>query len=180
MIDLTHLLAGEITRVQARLSTRVPKPHPENMDYEPACDSASLTVQLANGGTATIFTSAAVQMGNRIQGQRFFLAGSAGTLEVEADGIRYEVRGLRAGETEYQTLPIPDEFLVGSNANATPFEQMGQTFSQQSIGTRLFIDSILQDCPIVPGFHEGAQAQAVIDAAFRSNASGCWEGVENV
>lgn len=47
----------------------------------------------------------------------------------------------------------------------------------QSIGTRLFIDSILADQPVTPGFYEGMKVQEVIEAAFESDRSGCWVDV---
>ncbi len=37
----------------------------------------------------------------------------------------------------------------------------------------LFIDSILADIPITPSFHDGVKVQAVIDAAFESDRTGC-------
>jgi hypothetical protein len=48
-------------------------------------------------------------------------------------------------------------------------------YAKQSIGTRLFVDSIVADRPIESDFHAGGRTQMVIDAAFESNRSGCWE-----
>ena len=178
MIDMARFLVGDIASVQARLSTRVKKPHPEGLAYEPASDTANLTFQFTNGATGSIFSSETVEMGNRGQGQRFLLAGSDGTLELTADGQGYAVRGLRRDEKEYQTFIVPPEFLQGSEPNAGPWDELVQTFSHQSIGTRLFIDSILEDRPISPSFYDGMKAQAVIEAAFQSDSSGCWVDVE--
>jgi predicted dehydrogenase len=178
MIDMAHLLVGDIARVQAQLSTRVLKPHPDGISYDLANDSANLTIQFKNGATGRIITSAVVEMGNRQQLQRIQLFGSNGTLEISADGLGNTVRGLRRNESEYQTFPIPAEFLEGSTPNASVWDEVMQLFTHQSIGTRLFIDSILQDSSFVPSFVEGVKVQAVIEAAFRSDQSGCWVDVD--
>jgi predicted dehydrogenase len=177
VIHLAQYLVGDIARVQAMLSTRVKRPHPEGLAYEQANDSASLTVQFNNGATGTIFSSAIVELGNLGQEQKITLTGSEGTLEMISTGLGYSVRGLRRGDKEFQTFAIPEEFLQGTQPNADPWEEMVQILSHQSIGPRLFIDSILEDRPITPGFYEGVQVQAVIEAAFQSDQSGCWVDV---
>jgi predicted dehydrogenase len=177
MIDLARLLVGDITRVQAHLSPRANKPHPQGLAYEPANDSASLMMRFANGATGSLFASARVAVGSRGMMQRILLAGSEGTLEVNADALQYCVRGFRRGDADWQVFSAPAEYLAGSSTAAWGWEQMMQIFEHQSIGTRLFIDSILADCPVVPGFAEGVGTQEVIDAAVRSNQSGLWEEV---
>jgi predicted dehydrogenase len=178
MIHLAQYIVGDIAGVQARLSARVKRPHPEGKVYAQADDSASLTVQFTNGATGAIFCSAVVELGDRGQEQRITLTGSDGTLEMVSTGLSYSVRGLRRGEQEFQTFAIPEEFLQGKQPNAAGMEETMQLFTHQSIGPRLFIDSILQDRPITPGFAEGVKVQAVIEAAFQSDRSGCWVDVQ--
>jgi predicted dehydrogenase len=184
VIDMAHLFVGNIARVRAHLSTGVSKPHPDGLPYIPSNDTANLQVQFANGSTGTIYTSAVTEVGNRSQVQRVRLNGSDGTLEMIADWLGYTVRGIRRGEMEYRSFPVPREFLAGSppvSAAGSPisvWEEFTQIFSHQSVGTRLFIDSILKDCPIIPGFAEGVKVMGVIDAALRSDEGGCWVEVE--
>lgn len=179
MIDQARLLVGEITQVHASLSVRVNKPDAEGTSYEAANDSASLTVRFANGATGTIFVSAAADLGNRHQEQRVVLYGDKGTLEAYADAATQTVRGLRSGESEFQTLPVPENILRGIDQRASLWtHQFAQLFTEQSVGTRLFIDGIVDDRPISPGFYEGMKAQAVIEAAFESDRSGCWAKVQ--
>ena len=65
----------------------------------------------------------------------------------------YALRGARRGGEGFRTLPIP-QHLLGSMAPDCPwFENMG----------RIFVD--------------GVKAQAVIDAAFESDHTGCWVDV---
>jgi predicted dehydrogenase len=142
--------------------------------FAAANDSATLTVQFANGATGTIFTSAAVEAG--YGPQRITLYGENGTLEVVSNMNAWTVRGLQGKETEFQDIPIPEEFMRGSDPEPS-FNQIVQTFMVQSIGTRLFIDSIIADQPVTPGFYEGMKVQEVIEAAFESDRSGCWVDV---
>ena len=90
---------------------------------------------------------------------------------------RYSVQGIKNGESEFQELPIPAEFLGRTSRDAPFLEQIGIIFSEQPVGPRLFIDSILADRPVTPGFYEGMKAQEVIEAAFESDRSGRWVDV---
>ena len=118
LIDMARLTVGEIARVQASLNVRIPKAHPAGESYPAANDSATLALQFANGAAGTIFASAGVQLGSRGQVQRILLAGEEGTLEVTSDWTGYSLRGLRGSETEFQELPIPEEFLQGTQRSA--------------------------------------------------------------
>ena len=179
MIDLARLLVGEITQVQASLSVRVDKPDPEGGSYEAANDSASLTVRFADGATGTIFLSAAADLGDRGQEQSVVLYGDRGTLEAYADASTQTVRGIRDGESEFRTLPVPETILRGIDQTASLWtEQFAHLFTEQPVGTRLFIDGIVDDRPVSPSFYEGMKVQAVIEAAFESDRSGCWAKVQ--
>lgn len=178
MIDLSRLLVGEITQVQASLSVRVDKPKADGTPFEAANDSASLMVGFANGATGTVFLSAVADLGDRGQEHRIVLYGDRGTLEVYADASTQTVRGLRNGESEFRILPVPESILRGIDQKASLWrDQFAQLFTEQSVGTRLFIDSIVDDRLVPPGFYDGVKAQAVIEAAFESDRSGCWAEV---
>jgi len=49
-----------------------------------------------------------------------------------------------------------------------------ELFATQSLGPRLFIDSILANQPVSPSFYDGMRTQQVIDAAIESHRSGQW------
>jgi predicted dehydrogenase len=178
MIDMARWLVGDITRVQANLKTRVEKPHPQGLVYPAANDTAHLMVEFAGGASGMIYASAAVELGNRGQVQQVTLSGDQGTLEATSDGNGWIVRGIRAGETDFQEMPVPAEFLLGSYRDEQPWDQQVNTFKKQSIGTRLFIDGILEERPVAPSFYEGMKAQEVIEAAFQSHEAGCWVDIK--
>jgi predicted dehydrogenase len=46
-------------------------------------------------------------------------------------------------------------------------------YVESSAGPRAFIDAIIENRPAVPDLHDGVAAQRVIDAAIRSQTSGC-------
>ena len=62
----------------------------------------------------------------------------------------WKVSELRNGEEECQEMPVPEEFLQGSTRSEPAWDQVINTFKKQSIGTRMFIDSILEPRPIIP------------------------------
>ena len=88
--------------------------------------------------------------------------------------VGYSVRGARSDEDTYQELVIPEELLAGVDVNASVMDQLLQVFRTQSVGTRHFVDAIIQDQPVSPTFYDGLKAQEVIDAAIRSDEQGCW------
>jgi hypothetical protein len=80
--------------------------------------------------------------------------------------------------TNYQEMPVPAEFLHGSYRDEQPWDQQVNTFKKQSIGTRLFIDGILEERPVEPSFYEGMKAQEVIEAAVQSQETGSWVNIK--
>jgi predicted dehydrogenase len=174
MIDLALWTVGDIAKVQASLRVRMNRPHPEGRHYEQANETADLTVQFANGALGTFCLTAVANQGDRGQVQGITLHGEKGTLELESDWTRYTLRGIHNDETALHALPIPDDILQGIDPNTSTWDQLFRVFTEQSASTRLFVDSILADRPITPSFRDGMKAQAVIDAAFKSDLTGCW------
>jgi predicted dehydrogenase len=116
--------------------------------------------------------------GSRGQVHKIALHGEKGTLELESDWGGYAVRGIRDEEAAFVDLPVPDDILQGVDPRSSIWDQIYKVFGEQSVGARLFIDSILAGKPITPSFLEGMKAQAVIEAALESDRTGCWVGVE--
>lgn len=100
--------------------------------------------------------------------QRITLHGESGTLEARATFKSAEIRGIRDDENEFHLFPIPDRILEGVDKE-NPFH-----VTSQITGVYLFIDSILQDQPITPGFYDGLKTQEMIDAAKESHEMGRW------
>jgi UDP-N-acetylglucosamine 3-dehydrogenase len=174
MIDLARLLLGDITAVQARLTTQVDKPGTDGKPMDTANDSAQLLVEFGSGARGVIVANAIAHTGNRLQEQHAILYGSQGTLEVDynfAEG--HTMRGIRDGADAFQTLAVPEHILSGIDPQSPPFAQYMRMITEQSVYTRAFIDCIVDNRPASPDFADGASVQAVIDAAFESNRQGC-------
>lgn len=173
MIDLAHWCIGDIVKVNAHLSTFIDRPGVEGQPLDPTNDSVLLTLKFADGSQGVIHVSAVAHLGDRGQEFQVILHGEAGTLEVDfnfRDG--YVIRGARSNEGQIRPLAIPADILNG--VDPASFEQLVQTFTTQSIGTRLFIDAIVNDWTLSPSFHDGLKAQAVIEAAIEADKRECW------
>ena len=178
MIDMAHWLVGDISRVSAHLATSVERMGADGQPLRtPANDSALLTVEFANGACGAIVVSAMADMADREQFHEVSLYGEGGTLELNTSSIDMQMRGVREGQTKFETLKLPDEFRMGVDPSLPLWERLARTMPTQSIGDRQFIDAILHDEPVTPGFEDGLNVQAVIDAALESQRRGCWVAV---
>ena len=88
-----------------------------------------------------------------------------------------QVRGARAGERQIGTLAVPERFFEGIEPGGRSGLGAVEVFRRQSVGDRLFIDSIVEDRPVSPGLFDGWKAQEVIDAAVESHRAGRWVAV---
>lgn len=168
-IDLAQWFLGPITGVHAQLGHFVLRRDTQGIVHSSAPDSALLSVQFESGAQGILNVSTVGHVGERQIQHRIALHGENGTLEAGISLAQIEIRGVRAGETEFQTLPIPDKFW-GAADRSNPFS-LG---THLSVGDRLFIDGILNDEKIEPDFAVGASVQAIMDAALESNRTGCW------
>ncbi len=173
MIDLAQWLFGDIVSVSASLSKFVDRSGASDLPQD-VNDSALILAEFANGANGTIHCSTVSRLGSKImhQGQVLLLHGSDGTLEVRADlwsssPPTTEIIGYRREGNSTGVLDIPTSFYGDSNK-----EIALDVFMHNSVGTRLFIDSILNDRAIEPSFEDGYRAERVIDAAFRSHETG--------
>jgi len=180
MIDLAHWCLGDIAKVSAHLPTYIARPGVAGQPLDPANDAALLSLQYADGSQGVIQVSAVAHLGKRSIECQIVLYGDAGTLEVDFnfnDG--YVIRGARSGEDQIKQLAIPDDILNGVDPISPFFEQFEQIFTGQSVGTRLFIEAIVNDQPVSPSFYDGLKAQAVIEAAIEADRRECWVSVEH-
>ncbi len=172
MIDLAQWFFGDIRSVSARLSTFVDRSNASDLPQD-VNDSAIILAEFANGADGTIHCSTISRLaaGIKHKGQVVVLHGSDGTLEVRADmwsssPPTTEIIGYRRGADGAQILDIPISFYGDSDKDVAL-----DIFMHNSAGTRLFIDSILNNTPIEPSFEHGYRVERVIDAAFQSHES---------
>jgi predicted dehydrogenase len=94
--------------------------------------------------------------------RNFILYGERGTLSASAGfmkGFTVHLRGWQENTDD----------RIDEHTDIDFFE----LFQNNSVGPRQFVDAILDDQPIYPGFYEGYKVQQVIDAALESHRSGC-------
>jgi predicted dehydrogenase len=172
MIDLARWYAGEIAGVSAHLATFVARPGVDGQPLDPANDSALLALEFANGAQGMIHVSAVADLAERGMEKHVVLHGEEGTLEVYERGQAWELWGTHSGDERMQRLEVPAAIW----GDVDPQRHL-DVFVKHSAGARHFVDSIVAGTPATPSFFDGAQAQAVIDAALASHQSRCWVAV---
>ncbi|MCP4622411.1 MAG: Gfo/Idh/MocA family oxidoreductase [bacterium] len=167
MLDFARWLVGDIAAVGANLKTFIDRQPPESGRLIPADDSAMLLLDFESGAQGTVHVSAVSHIGGRMWDQRMLLHGEAGSIEVTSTIAGTAISVAKDGDREFKSMEVPDEFWDKAD-KANPFS----VFTSQSVGARLFVDSIIEDRPITPGFKEGLEVQKVLDAAVASNEQG--------
>jgi predicted dehydrogenase len=182
MIDFARWYVGDIARVSTSLNTFVERAGPEGQRLEPANDSALLVVEFENGAQGTIQVSAVAHTGDRGVEQHLSLYGEGGTLHADVvfEGVESGsiIRGARHNEVQFQTLPIPDELWGEVDRPKVLSTLVPSLFIKQAVGSRLFIDGIVEDRPVSPNFYDGFKVQEVVDAALESHRTGCWVSLQ--
>jgi predicted dehydrogenase len=173
IVDLAIWLVGDIAKVCGHLSTFIDRTDAQGARLDSANDSATLAVQFMNGAIGAIQVSSVAHVGDHGQEQHLVLHGEGGTLEtttyLNGESI---LHGFRSNEQTICTIPIDQDLWEGVNTMDPPFAQIQQAFGVQSIGTRLFADSVLENRPIHPSFHDGLKVQRVLEAAVQSHEGG--------
>lgn len=169
LIDLSRWYLGDIANVSAHITSFIQHVEGDGGPVQPNNDSAILTLEFVNGAQATIHVSGVAYIANRDMEQTVALHGDAGTLETGfiLNSPAYEIQGVKDGGGQFNNIEIPADLLQGITEE-NPFGALWK----QSVGPRLFIDSILDDKPIEPGLYEGYKVQQVIDAALESHETG--------
>lgn len=173
MIDMARWLVGDMTRVSAQLGVHVARPGVAGRPLNPANDVAQLLVEFANGANGVIQASAVAHSADRAS-KLVKLFGEAGSLEIDMNPAGGTVWAANAGDEAFRQLAIPDNYW-GNASRASAYE----VFIKQSVGARLFVDSILAQRAVTPNFYDGYKAQQVVDAALESQRSGCTVRIEN-
>ena len=169
MIDLARWFIGDITSVSAHIANFCDRKHPGGRLVTPANDLAALDLTFASGAQASIQVSAVAHVAERNMQGEAYLYGADGTLETDfgISNSDYRVLGARKTDSRFTELEIPPEWLQGITA-----ENASGNFLTQSIGSRYFVDCILNDVTPEPTLYEGYKVQRVIDAALESQRTG--------
>jgi predicted dehydrogenase len=176
-IDFSHLLVGPIRRLVANTKQLVPlrDGHPSDLE-----DWVAVLAEFANNATGVLESSKLAS--GRNESWRSLdsveLNGSAASF-VFITGKWNELQYGKAGGPGLETIPVPEAFWrwPGSPRNPRDGDPLVAFRYDQAFE---FIDAIQQQRPCVPSFFEGAQAQAVMDAAVSSTAKRQWVDVEPI
>jgi len=171
MIDLARWLIGDITQVKAELGVFVDRPGIGSDPINPANDSALLLVEFANHAQGLIQASAVAHIADRGMEQQIRFYGEAGSLEINViywgSGAGATIVAARNSEDVFQSLEVPNSYW-GDVSRAKPID----IFKSKPVGSRLFVEAILENRPAAPSFYDGYKAQQVIEAALESHRSG--------
>jgi predicted dehydrogenase len=178
MADMARWLVSDIASITTQLAVFVDRPGADGGVIDPANDCATSLVKFANGAHGTFQVSGVAHIADRFVQQQIRLYGEAGSLELEVIYSGAEVgtiiRAARNQDDQFQNLEVPHSYW----GDADPSNSMS-IFTRNSVGTRQFIDAILEDRPVEPNFYDGFKAQQVIDAALKSHDKGCAVNIDN-
>jgi predicted dehydrogenase len=178
MIDLARFLVGDIAQVNARLTTNAPRNGPDGRPRYGACDTATLLIKFLYGGQGTIELSAVARTHDPALEHAVILHGETGSLTATFGLFTTPPKvQLAVGDNGFQELAIPQDYLLGLDPSQPVGTQMGALFRQPGMGSRSFVDAIVNRQTVAPSFYDGWQTQRVIDAALVSHEQGEWVGV---
>jgi predicted dehydrogenase len=175
IIDMTCWFMGEVTGVAGSVRCFRP-PTSEDSGFIPANDSALLNLEFENEAHGTIYVgsvSATVR-----SGKHYRIDGDAGAMEIDQSYFEpiSEIRGGKVGET-LERLSVPAELCGGADEPREMADYM-RWFTSQSVGTRGFIDAVLEGRQHSPSFADGLAVQRIMDAAIESSETRRWIAIE--
>lgn len=175
-VDFAHLLVGPIQRLVADLRRFIDSRQGQASDLE---DWAAIIANFANGATG-VLESSKLASGrseswrsqdyvevNGAEGSAVFFTERWNELQVGAKGGH----GLKCIEIPREFWKVPGGTRNIDEGDPLVTFRYDQTFE--------FINAIEQKRKCVPSFLEGAQAQAVMDAAIESAHTHQWKEVKN-
>jgi predicted dehydrogenase len=178
MADMARWLVGDIASITTQLGVFIDRPGADGGSIDPANDCATSLVKFANGAHGTFQVSGVAHIADRFVQQQIRLYGEAGSLEFEVIYYGSEagtvIRAARSQDEKFQNLEVPKSYWEDADSSNAM-----SIFTRNSVGTRQFIDDILEDRPVEPNFYDGFKAQQVVDAALESHEQGCAVSIDN-
>jgi predicted dehydrogenase len=171
-IDYAHLLVGPIRRLVADTRRFLDVRDGQASDLE---DWVTILAEFsANRATGMLESSKlATGRGEGTRSQDYCeLNGSSGSLVFQLERP-LELQITQRGESSLRTVAVPEEFLKWPGSPRDPREGDPLVTFRYDQDVEL-IDAILNQRSCVPSFLEGAQAQAVMDAAMFSVKEQRW------
>jgi UDP-N-acetylglucosamine 3-dehydrogenase len=175
VIDMLLWYFGDVDRLTATLSTYAPPDAGDDLDFRAANDSVLLHLVFKNGAHGTIYVGSV--SAPKPGGKHYRIEGDLAAVEVIQSYIEpiSQVRLGKLGE-EMERMPVP-EALCGGEPEPQSFEDHIRFLTTQSVGTRGFIDAIIDDRQVTPSFADGLAVQRVIAAATKASETQSWVSV---
>lgn len=170
-IDFAHFLVGKIARLVAQLKLLVPVRQGQPSDLE---DWVAILAEFENGASG-VLESSKLASGRNESWRSLDSVEINGTERsfVFITGEWNKLQTGKAGGPGLETIPVPEEYWRWPGSPRDP--RVGDplvTFRYDQAWE--FIDAIRQQRPCRPSFRDGAQAQAVMDAAMKSSEIKAW------
>ena len=174
-IDFAHLLIGPMKRLVANTKNLTPVRGGASNDTE---DWVAVLAEFQNGASG-VLESSKLASGRNESWRSLDLVEVNGSERsyVFTTGKWNELQVGRAGGPGLETITIPREYWTWPGSPRDP--SVGDplvTFRYDQAWE--FVDAIRSQRPCVPTFHDGARAQAVMDAAVRSAETRQWVELE--
>lgn len=178
-IDFAQNLLGPIQSVCGAVQTFVPRTTtPDGKTCEPSdVDDWSAMIGRFECGAVGVWEGSTLMKGHHNNGVGFEWAeinGSEGSAVYQLVDPNYILVGKHGGSME--KMPVPQEFMKPKTSPRNPAEGKPSTVFRYDLMWE-FVSAIVEGRDAVPGFDDGASAQAVADAVLESSAAGKWVDV---
>jgi predicted dehydrogenase len=174
-IDFAHLLVGPMKRLVANLKQWHPTRGGQPNDLD---DWVAILAEFQNGATGVLESSKLASGRNESWRSLDYVEinGSERSF-VFITGEWNKLQTGKVGGPGLESIEVPREFwkLPGAPRDATQGDPL-ITFRYDQAWE--FVDAIRNQRPCAPSFHDGARAQAVMDAAVKSAESRAWVDLE--
>ena len=172
LIDMLRWFLGEVDRLTASIRTLRPPAVIDDERFVPVNDSALLHLEFKNGAHGTIYVGTVSATARSAKHYR--IEGELGALEIDQSYSEpiSQIRGGKVGE-HLERISVPAE-LCGGAAEPVELADYIQFVTSQPVGTRAFVDAILENRQLTPSFADGVAVQRIIDAALKASETHTW------
>ena len=181
-IDFAQDLMGPIQSVCGSVKTFVPRD--KTVDGQPCAasevDDWSALIGTFKSGAVGVWEGSTLMKGHHNSGVGFEWAevnGSEGSAVYQLVDPNYILVGKHGGTMEKSL--VPDQFMKPAKSPRNPAEGKPSTVFRYDLVFEL-VDAIVEGRDAVPGFDDGASAQAVADAVLQSYAERRWVDIPSV
>ena len=165
LIHMAYWLFGDIVAVTGHLGFDVSRKRTDSS----ANDTAHIILEFESGVHAQFLITATAHVIDNPMQVQIGLYGQKGTIQTE----------WLPDNTPVQLSVNTQQSLSDNRINESTALIFDDFMKNNPVGVRLFINSIINDQTITPGFFEGYKVQQVIDAVIQSHESGCRVVIES-